>query len=230
MQFTPFWRFVALFLAIAAFPALAHGRGRGVDYYLVSRDGKLIRQLNQDKDDWVDPEAELVYRNQDGRIVATRFDGKAPLWSVPYEGYRGSEERGGAVISTCPGVFVVITPTALMGYDKTTGKLLYESAVKLQKPSFPQWRVVPQAAEANRFAYLTDMHSESVRLKDEDRYIERSNRPPVLSKYDLLTGKRLWEKTIPAQEDENLVFHTFECGIVHGRSRLFYSGPAATKV
>src|SRR5215212_5035627 len=84
---TPFSRIIAL-LTVATMlclPSPIWARGMGHDYFLVSPEGKLIRQLGtcyfrETPMDWVDGAAELVYRFDGEKLHGISFAGKQ-LWT-----------------------------------------------------------------------------------------------------------------------------------------------------
>src|SRR5262245_54821179 len=102
---------VLMFVFCCLIPRAVVARGVGTDYFLLSPDGKLSWQNSWGRGDHVDLQAELDYRIRDGKLTATPFGKRDPLWSI-LSPLRDSDFHGwwSPAWQNGPGIVVLFSP------------------------------------------------------------------------------------------------------------------------
>ena len=181
-------RSLALFLCFILGCGAVRARDAGDDYYLLSDDGKFVRELTTFRGDCVDYEAELIYRCypfKDNAISAFRFDSNTPVWTVqPIEPVK-------RLNFGVDGVLVVWTDKNICGFEKRSGKEIYRIPNRFlyrtgQSPFFTKTN-----GEVGQFAYLASGNPDT----------GKEAAPAKLVKLDLEKGAVVWEKEQAAVGD-----------------------------
>lgn len=166
-------------------PALA--RGRGVQSYLVTSDGKLAAALGETRSELLDPAAFVRYRYHEGRITATPLDKPSEvLWSAPAK----PQMQGRAPLwRLLPDVLVVIGEDSLTGIDRASGKALYTTAAEgfTRNPYFLKYAGETDTPPVPTL-YLIDDSAPQAQ--------EKPAAPGRLAKFDLTKGRFLWKSDI----------------------------------
>jgi outer membrane protein assembly factor BamB len=230
------WRASSKFVIVFAvgllilLPSGAQARGTGLNYFLLSPEGKLIWQYEWSRADLVDVEAELVYRVHGGELTATAFGQREPVWKVKSPLAEADFLRRYSCGWHCgPSIVCLISDTAIYAFDSKSGTAKYTIPIgpydALGVRDFLQRTVAPTAPwepRSNRY-----------------RYLAKQTKPLGIAKFDLLQGKFLWEKALPPVDAEKMEVGAVVPGVVeialgNGDLRYFFfndgSGELLTKL
>jgi outer membrane protein assembly factor BamB len=203
----------------------AAARGAGVDSYLITTRGKLIRKLEFGWSDVMDAEAGLIYRMDNHTLTATRVESGEPAWSPSST---VEHWHGGSLISGVDDVLVIMEGGVVRGYDKKSGHQVYQTNVgkfRLPKSYVPGYsRGVAANGEHRNHLYLIDEENETLHHPDGHMSL-RAVRAPVIAKMDLLTGHKLWQQSLAT----NTVVYSIEPGVAGGQPVSFCFDPTTGK-
>lgn len=216
-------------LTLLAAPSSALARGRGVQSYLLSADGKVAAELGETRSDMLDPVGFVIYRYREGHITAAPLDkpdmvlwtaaakpvllnGRNPLWKL------------------LPDVLVIFGEETITGIDRTNGKVRYAT------------RSEQFTRDSSFFKYLGEYNTPpapSMYLIDdaaqtEDQQPAEKKRTAVarLARFDLQRGVFLWKADIVTAKGVKLRPSDIDLrGAVHGQAGddSFYFNPATGK-
>ena len=190
------WAIVLVFACCFLFPGAAQARGFGTDYFLLSPDGKLIWQYHWDRTDYVDLQAELVYRVRDGQLTATPFGKRDPLWSVPSPLREGDFRAWhSSAWQTGPGIVVLISAEAIHCLDNATGEKKYSFA----SAKYETLRL------RNYLQPGSPLRTDGEHPPERYRYLATKAQPVRIARFDLWQGKLTWERALPALGDGKMV-------------------------
>lgn len=170
---------------LLSLPSAAGARGMGHDYFLVSPEGKLVRQLGSSNFknsalDWVDGATELVYRWDAEKLHGISFAGKR-LWSyalpTPLNWHTSLDSKSGVLAITKYG------DDWRVGLEPKTGKELYRIPLEDAVAPVGSLRSLEQSNGATAFRY----------------FLGGTQKPHQLKKLDLRTGQQVWERQLPAK-------------------------------
>jgi len=198
---------------LLSLPASLEAGGVGQDWYILSREGKLIQKVDRKRGDVIDAEAGLLYRLENNELSAVSLDASAVKWSVPCS----VTSTDGALLHSDPEVLALVAHGILLGYDKRTGKELYRTTLGNPKNAFglPRNSPLPFAwgisanGEDGRALYLTQDRTATTHHAGGRQELI-ATQPPMLAKFYIPTGVECWQKTLQT----NCVIYSISPGII----------------
>ncbi len=226
-------------LAFAGLVAVAvpiYARGVGEETYLISSEVELISKLGETRGTLIDAQANVMFRYNDGAIVAAALDKPdIVLWTAackPIVRYQSPTWE------LLPKLLVVICEDRIEGFDRATGKLVYTADAVHFTHNPPFLETVGADQLPTGIAYLIDdlaQHKRSandVRDSDADLPDREPRYAATLAKFDLASGKLVWEAPIVTRTGAKLLSPGFTAeGGLRGRrpDDVFIFDPASGK-
>jgi outer membrane protein assembly factor BamB len=198
----------------------------GDEWYLVSREGKLLRKLDWKRGDLLDPEAGQIYRLEGNVLKTYRVEDGAITWSAQWPVMQTTDA---AFFQSDPDAVALLAAGVLYGYEKRTGKELYRTPLGTPQGQFSmplssargiQWGLSANG-EDGKFLYLTRQKTGIV--KRANGHMESvSLQAATIAKFELRTGREVWEGTF----ETNMVVWTISAGTAAGQTQTIYFDPA----
>jgi outer membrane protein assembly factor BamB len=202
---------LAALATLLSVPSAGWARGMGHDYFLVSPEGKLIRQLGtcyfrETPMDWVDDARELVYRFDGEKLHGISFAGKH-LWSYAPP----SALNWHTNLDSRSGVLAISRYDAdwRVGLEPKTGKQLYRVPKEDAVAPVGSYRPLEESSGSPAFRY----------------FLGGQEKPHELKKLDLRTGKLVWNKQLPAKTGNLGDLQSVTHGVIRFEKGLYCFDP-----